>query len=102
MSHLVDTDDGSHALTDDEVQIVSAVLDLSDKTIGSIMTPIEDVYTLSLDDLLTEAKVQEIVAEGHSRIPVHTPGKPNEFVGMLSEYQALRCCPQGTDTSVYT
>ncbi|KAK4048757.1 cell agglutination protein Mam3 [Microbotryomycetes sp. JL201] len=75
--------EGSHTLSDDEVRIVSSLLDLSDKRVGQVMTPIEDVYTLSADEVLSHAKVAEIVAEGHSRIPVHAPGNSSDFIGML-------------------
>lgn len=67
----------------DEVTIISAVLDLKEKTIGSIMTPMEDVFTLSLDDILDEATMDDILSQGFSRIPVHHPDNNENFVGML-------------------
>jgi hypothetical protein len=67
------------------------------------MTPLEDCYTLSTSTILDEAKVDEIVALGHSRIPVHTESDVNEFVGMLSEWMH---CPvavalAGSDPQLY-
>jgi len=67
----------------DEVTIISAVLDLKEKTIGSIMTPMEDVFTLSLDDILDEPTMDDILSQGYSRIPVHHPDNDENFVGML-------------------
>lgn len=67
----------------DEVTIISAVLDLKEKTIGSIMTPMEDVFTLSLDDVLDEDTMDDILSQGYSRIPVHHPDNDENFVGML-------------------
>lgn len=67
----------------DEVTIISAVLDLKEKTIGSIMTPMEDVFTLSLDDVLDEATMDDILSQGYSRVPVHHPDNDEDFVGML-------------------
>lgn len=67
----------------DEVTIISAVLDLKEKTIGSIMTPMEDVFTLSLDDILDEDTMDDILSQGYSRIPVHHPDNDENFVGML-------------------
>jgi len=67
----------------DEVTIISAVLDLKEKTIGSIMTPMEDVFTLSLDDVLDEATMDDILSQGYSRIPVHHPDNNENFLGML-------------------
>lgn len=67
----------------DEVTIISAVLDLKEKSIGTIMTPMDDVFTLSLDDVLDESTVNDILAQGYSRIPVHHPDNEQNFVGML-------------------
>lgn len=70
------------------------------------MTPIADVYTLSADVKLDRAKVNEvcwlcvceckagsslllpdsqILALGHSRVPVHSAHRSTDFLGMLSE-----------------
>ena len=70
-------------LNKDEVTIISAVLDLKDKSIGTIMTPMDDVFTLSLDDKLDEDTMDDILSRGYSRIPVHHPDNDNNFVGML-------------------
>lgn len=70
-------------LNADEVTIISAVLDLKDKHVGSIMTPMDDVFTLSLDDVLDEPTMDDILSQGYSRIPIHHPDNDNNFVGML-------------------
>lgn len=70
-------------LNSDEVTIISAVLDLKDKPVGSIMTPMEDVFTLSLDDILDEETMDNILSQGYSRIPIHHPDNSENFVGML-------------------
>lgn len=70
-------------LNTDEVTIISAVLDLKDKAIGSIMTPMDDVFTLSLDDILDEETMDDILSRGYSRIPIHHPDNNENFVGML-------------------
>lgn len=67
----------------DEVTIISAVLDLKEKTVGSIMTPMDDVFTLSLDDVLDEEMMDDILSQGYSRIPVHHPDNDENFIGML-------------------
>jgi metal transporter CNNM len=73
----------SDRLNQDEVTIISAVLDLKDKPVGSIMTPIKDVFTMSSDTVLDEATMDKILSAGYSRIPIHAPGEPTNFVGML-------------------
>lgn len=70
-------------LNEDEVTLITAVLDLKAKPVGSVMTPLKDVFVMSSDTVLDEKKVDEILAAGYSRIPIHTPGNPRDFVGML-------------------
>ncbi|CAK9439126.1 uncharacterized protein LODBEIA_P33500 [Lodderomyces beijingensis] len=74
---------GVERLNQDEVTIISAVLDLKEKSVSSIMTPMERVYTMSADTLLDEKTVEEIFNAGFSRIPIHLPNEPNNFIGML-------------------
>lgn len=74
---------GDETLNEDEVTIISAVLELSDKPVSLIMTPIEDTYTLPSDALLNQRRVDEILALGHSRIPIHAPDNAKNFIGML-------------------
>jgi metal transporter CNNM len=70
-------------LNSDEVTIISAVLDLKEKSVGSIMTPMEDVFTMSADTILDEHTMDLILSQGYSRIPIHAPDNPMNFVGML-------------------
>lgn len=70
-------------LNADEVTIISAVLDLKEKSVGSIMTPMEDVFTMSADTVLDERTMDLILSQGYSRIPIHAPDNPINFIGML-------------------
>lgn len=70
-------------LNSDEVTIISAVLDLKAKPVGSIMTPMEDVFTMSADTVLDEDTMNNILSAGYSRIPIYAPDNPQNFVGML-------------------
>jgi metal transporter CNNM len=70
-------------LNEDEVTIISAVLDLKEKAIGSIMTPMEDVFTMSSDTVLDDETMNIILTAGYSRIPIFEPQNPLNFVGML-------------------
>ncbi|GJN91092.1 hypothetical protein Rhopal_004109-T1 [Rhodotorula paludigena] len=74
---------GEETLNDDEVTIISSVLELGDKSVAQIMTPLEDIYSLPADTKLSHTVVDQILASGHSRIPVHIPGNSTDFVGML-------------------
>lgn len=70
-------------LNQDEVTIISAVLDLKDKPVGSIMTPMNDVFTMSADTILDEGMMDIILSAGYSRIPIYAPDNTRNFVGML-------------------
>jgi metal transporter CNNM len=75
--------ENTERLNQDEVTIISAVLDLKAKPIGDIMTPISDVFTLSLNTVLDETMMHKILSEGYSRIPIYAVNDPRDFVGML-------------------
>lgn len=70
-------------LNADEVTIISAVLDLKEKPVGSIMTPMANVFTMSADTVLNEKTMDVILSAGYSRIPIHAPDNPSNFIGML-------------------
>ena len=74
---------GVERLSQDEVTIINAVLDLKDKAVGEVMTPMDKVFSLPSDTILDEATVERIFNAGFSRIPVHLPDEPANFVGML-------------------
>lgn len=74
---------GVERLNQDEVTIISAVLDLKEKAVAQIMTPIDRVYTMPSDMILDEKTVEEIFNAGFSRIPIHLPNEPTNFIGML-------------------
>jgi len=57
-------------LDEDEVEIIRGALQLSEKRVTDIMTPIESVFWLAPDNKLTPEKISEIKQVGRSRIPV--------------------------------
>ncbi len=70
-------------LMEDEVTIINSVLDLKDKSVGSIMTPMDDVFTMSADTVLDETMMDTILTQGYSRIPIYAPDNSSNFLGML-------------------
>ncbi|KAJ8594393.1 DUF21-domain-containing protein [Rhizopogon salebrosus TDB-379] len=74
---------GEEPLRDDEISILNGVLELNTKNVESIMTPIQDVVTLSSDTILDHPAVDAILSSGYSRFPVHEPGNPLAFRGLL-------------------
>ncbi|KAG2127149.1 uncharacterized protein EDB93DRAFT_1109484 [Suillus bovinus] len=74
---------GEEPLRDDEISILNGVLELNTKNVETIMTPIKDVVTLSSDTILDHNTVDAILASGYSRFPIHEPGNPLSFQGLL-------------------
>lgn len=74
---------GEEPLRDDEISILNGVLELNTKNVETIMTPIKDVVTLSSDTVLDHMTVDAILTSGYSRFPVHEPGNPLAFQGLL-------------------
>ncbi|KAK0617087.1 hypothetical protein B0T14DRAFT_568632 [Immersiella caudata] len=75
--------DVSQRLNQDEVTIISAVLDLKEKPVANVMTPMDDVFIMSEDTVLDEKTMDMILSAGYSRIPIHETSNPTNFVGML-------------------
>ena len=63
------TDDTSE-LDDDEIEIMRGALSLSEKRLRDIMTDIRHTYWLTPSTVLDDAKIDEIKAQGFSRIPI--------------------------------
>ncbi|KAF8804197.1 DUF21-domain-containing protein [Phlegmacium glaucopus] len=58
-------------LKSDTVTIIGATLDLQEKVVKQAMTPIRDVFMLSIDSQLDYALLKKICLTGHSRVPVY-------------------------------
>ncbi|TFK35823.1 hypothetical protein BDQ12DRAFT_687625 [Crucibulum laeve] len=58
-------------LKTDTVTIIGATLDLQEKVVKQAMTPISDVFMLSIDSKLDYALLKKICQTGHSRVPVY-------------------------------
>lgn len=54
----------------DEVNMVEGALQMHTQTVGDVMQPWKDVYTISNDMILNESNILEIYTSGYSRIPV--------------------------------
>lgn len=62
-------------LDEDEVEIIKGALQLSEKRVGSIMTPMAKVYSLKPFSVIDDKLIDEIKESGHSRIPVFNTGR---------------------------
>lgn len=57
-------------LDDDEVEIIRGALQLSEKQVADIMTPMSDVLWIKNTDSIDALMIDKIQASGHSRVPV--------------------------------
>lgn len=57
-------------LDEDEVGIMRGALQLSEKRVRDIMTPLSEVYSLTLHDVIDDKRIDVIKETGFSRIPV--------------------------------
>lgn len=64
-------------LEKEEVDIVTGALVYKEKTVISVMTRLEDCYTLPLKTILNFDTVSEIRDQGYSRIPIYDGDKNN-------------------------
>ncbi|THH30294.1 hypothetical protein EUX98_g3887 [Antrodiella citrinella] len=55
----------------DTVNIIGATLDLQEKVVRQVMTPISEVFMLSIDSNLDSATMKQIYVTGHSRVPIY-------------------------------
>ncbi|KAJ3146104.1 hypothetical protein HDU89_006670 [Geranomyces variabilis] len=69
-------------LTHDEITILQGTLNVHQKKVQEVMTPIERVFMLPSTAKLDRATMQEILRLGHSRIPVYSGSKSN-ILGIL-------------------
>lgn len=89
---------GEEPLRDDEISILNGVLELNIKSVEKIMTPMKDVVTLSSDIILDAKMIESLLFSGYSRFPVHEPGNPLAFSGLLLvkkllTYDPSQCWP---------
>lgn len=67
---------GEHAnsdkseLDEDEIEIMRGALQMSEKRVRDIMTPIKHTYWLPPQEVLSSQKIDEIKLQGRSRIPI--------------------------------
>jgi metal transporter CNNM len=62
--------DSSSELDNDEVEIIRGALQLSEKRVRDIMTPLRNVYWMTPADNIDAVRIDEIKLRGWSRIPI--------------------------------
>lgn len=70
-------------LDEDEIEIIRGALQLSEKRVRDIMTPIAQVYWVEPQTVIDGDKVDEILKSGRSRIPVFNKARTISFGFLL-------------------
>lgn len=78
---LVDLGSKGGAIVEEEREIIHKVFEFTDKVVTEIMTPAEDMFSLSVD-LPYEQAIEALRGERHSRVPFYE-GRRDCVVGVL-------------------
>lgn len=82
-----------------ERRILVAALEISDKRAGHIMKPLDDVYMLDIDTILTRETLRDIYQAGYSRIPIYDKERDN-IVGILMARELILINPEKAFISI--
>lgn len=70
-------------ITSSDGRLLSGAIQYKDKRIEELMTPIEHVFSLSMDHKLDKDTYIEMLQRGHTRIPVYEDDERRKFVTLL-------------------
>ncbi|KAL3050320.1 hypothetical protein OYC64_012370 [Pagothenia borchgrevinki] len=97
--------DPYHDLVKEELNIIQGALELRNKTVEDVLTPLSDCYMLSSDAVLDFCTMSDVMQSGFTRIPVYENEKSNIvdilFVKDLAFVDPDDCTPLKTITQFY-
>lgn len=76
-----------------EVDLMMGAMELHEKTVVSVMTPLHEIFMLEANERLSEETIHYISEHGHSRIPVYQTHK-NNIIGVLFAKDLLMINPE--------
>ncbi|KAF7809956.1 DUF21 domain-containing protein [Senna tora] len=80
-------------LTRDETMIIAGALQLTEKTVRDVMTPITETFAIELNARLNRDLMSLILEKGHSRVPVYYE-KPSNIIGLILVKNLLTINPE--------
>ena len=93
MKQLFKIYEEQNLLESHERKILDGALDLRDKQIREVMTPLEKVYMLDIDTTLDKDLLKEIYSKGYSRIPIYE-GHREKIVSVLLSRDLILINPE--------
>ncbi len=81
-------DEPASELDDDEVEIIKGALQLSEKQVIDIMTPVDKVFWLNDESVIDDVMIDHIKDSGYSRLPVFNK-KLSECYGVILVKQLI-------------
>jgi len=85
-------------LSNDTLSMVEGAIEVADLTVSDVMVPRAQMVSLPIDAPVPQI-LNEVLASGHSRFPVHA-GDKDEILGILLAKDLLRCFAEGADCDI--
>eukprot|EP00127_Corallochytrium_limacisporum_P001752 Clim_evm6s78 gene=Clim_evmTU6s78 len=90
--HSIGNEANEDPLTADEATVIKSALDMRNKTVGDVLTPMDAVFMLNTEELLDESVMDSIISKGYSRIPVYRKER-NNIIGIILVKNLIKLNP---------
>uniref|UniRef100_A0A8R1TZN2 CNNM transmembrane domain-containing protein n=1 Tax=Onchocerca volvulus TaxID=6282 RepID=A0A8R1TZN2_ONCVO len=82
----------SKQMDSEATDLVLAAFDLPEKIVKSVMTPIDKIFMLSDQNVISKQLLKTIAAKGRTRIPIYSGNDRNTIIAILNMKDLLPFC----------